>query len=155
MNKTFLPDKSKILNSFNAQKAIVEGINKLPRGTAGTMMAIAQFYPNAFPSVETIARIAGKKPRQIFYDLKKLKDAGFLVVESRAKQGQTSVYKIRFAAFRDEGTPCNGLHTPPAMDCIPPPAMDCTLTNNTSNKQINKPSPDQIKNLIEGALLKK
>jgi hypothetical protein len=155
MSKTFLHDKSKILNSFNAQKAIVEGINKLPKGTAPTMMAIAHFYPNAFPSIDTLAKLANKSPRQIFYDLKKLKTAGFLKITNRSIHHQTSVYKIVFEALVNEAPPCNGLHPPPAMDCMPPPAMDCTLTDNSSNKQINKPSPEQIKNLIMGAMFKK
>lgn len=151
MDKQFLPDKSKILNSFNAQKLIVKNLSLLPPGTQTTMMVIAQHYPNAYPSIATLVQISGKSRRQIFYDLKKLKAANFLEIKNRMGANLTSVYKINFDAFpkeeNEKDTQCNGLHPPSAMGCTSPSAMDCTQTD-TLNKQINKPLQGTIKNLI-------
>lgn len=88
-------------SSFHIVQIIIEKIALLPKETATTLLAIANHYPNAFPSKARISEMIGKSERTIQRDIVELEKAGILVVERM--EGRSSRYTIDLSFFEKEG----------------------------------------------------
>lgn len=125
----------------------LDGFEKL------VLVVVAKFSPNAFPSVDTIARLSGFSVRQVQLKLRSLSKKNILVTRFRA--GQSSVYVpywlVDNSEFRvdNSGEGVNTMHPPPAP--YAPLGVHHMHPNNTplNKNHLTRDEPVNFSNLLE------
>ena len=91
--KNTLAKANRILNgNFNAYSIIVQHLDTLPTEELKVLLAISYFMPNAYPKIETIAKMTGKSERTVIRHIKKLEELCVINVERRHRN--SSVYTL-------------------------------------------------------------
>ena len=104
------------------------------------LSVLATFADNdggrVFPSVKTIGELASLKPRAVRYNLKWLREAGFIIPQGQTSNG-TVIYQIDIAKIMGPAlnAPPPALNAPPPALNAPPPAL------NAPPPALNAPPP--------------
>lgn len=94
----------------------------------------------AWPTVATLARKSRMSERGVQYSLRKLEEAGELVVEPNAGPGGRNLYRILLTPAGGEAQ-CTPADIAPPQDLHPPGEQDCTPgVNPTAPITVNEPS---------------
>ena len=85
------------INAARAIRSMPDG-SKITPALAHTLLVLATYYPNIFPSQETLARDMSVSRRQVNRRLRPLEDAR-LIFRSR-REGSSTVYRLNLGAIR-------------------------------------------------------
>ena len=126
----------------------LDGFEKL------VLVVVAKFSPNAFPSVDTIARLCGLSARHVQRKLRSLSKKNILVTHFRV--GQSSVYVpywlVDNSDFRVDNSGVGATTSHPSPAPQSPPGVTIGHPNNTplNNNHLTKNEPVHFSNVLEG-----
>ena len=81
------------ITSYELCKLIIKFQYRVPNELLGTLLAIATYYPNPFPSKQSLSRMVGKSEKTIQRYIVKLEQLKFLKREERP--GRSTFYRVK------------------------------------------------------------